>query len=424
MTQIAHPEPALAHDHCQLRRLCGGLALWCIIQLLCLNSPSWAQEPAACHGWPLWEEFKSHHLRSNGRVVDDTPEGERSTSEGQAYALFFSLVAGDQANFARILQWSDQHLAQNQLGRQLMAWLWHPNGTDGLGQVQDPNAATDADLWMAYSLTQAAQLWSAPDWDAQGQRLRQSVLEKAGADLPNLGPVLLPGIWGFDLSQGRWRLNPSYAPPFVMDRLFASASERTYRAASLRLLLEPLEHFGYAPDWVFWDRSTGWQADSGWGSYDAIRVYLWLALGASTVHQQGCARSKPWLDLMARADGGLDHWPAVTRIQAEILAATPLYEAGPGFSATQWALAESCGHRALAENFRRRLMHQMENGQRGYYQRALLLFATGWLEGRFHFDARGELHVTPPQRSFFSRPDSATTGMVRGHAAQDCKRRS
>ena len=66
--------------------------------------------------WPLWNRYAGTFISGDGRVIDRTA-GDRTTSEGQAYALFFSLVANDRALFQRLLAWTEQNLAQGDLAR-------------------------------------------------------------------------------------------------------------------------------------------------------------------------------------------------------------------------------------------------------------------------------------------------------------------
>ena len=88
---------------------------------------------------------------------------QRTVSEGQAYAMMFALVANDRGTFDRVLAWTTNNLARGDLSQHLPAWLWgkHKDESKGYG-VLDPNAATDADVWMAYALLEASRLWSEP----------------------------------------------------------------------------------------------------------------------------------------------------------------------------------------------------------------------------------------------------------------------
>ena len=56
--------------------------------------------------WPLlYQSYARAFLDNQIRVIDrDT--GDRTTSEGQAYAMFFALVANDRARFDGLLRWT------------------------------------------------------------------------------------------------------------------------------------------------------------------------------------------------------------------------------------------------------------------------------------------------------------------------------
>jgi len=165
--------------------------------------------------WPLWNRYAETFISGDGRVIDRTA-GDRTTSEGQAYALFFSLIANDRALFQRLLIWTEQNLAQGDLARNLPAWHWgkRKNGSWG---VIDANSASDADLWLAYDLLEAGRLWSQPRYSALGERLLSNVAARELANVPHFGTVLVPGAAGFNL-EGGLRLNPSYSPPQILRR--------------------------------------------------------------------------------------------------------------------------------------------------------------------------------------------------------------
>src|ERR1039458_9940382 len=73
--------------------------------------------------WRLWDSYSARFIDANGRVFD--PKGDQhSTSEGQAYALFFALADNDLAHFERVLTWTQANLANGDLQTHLPAWLW------------------------------------------------------------------------------------------------------------------------------------------------------------------------------------------------------------------------------------------------------------------------------------------------------------
>lgn len=360
---------------------------------------------ANCASWPLWEEFKEHHLDASGRVRDDPEHDAKTVSEGQAYGLFFALVAGDRAAFERILAWSNAHLAQGELGEHLMSWHWGQS-PDGSWRVLDSNAATDADLWMAFTLLEAARLWAVPEWQALGLRLAARLSHEATTYAPGLGRVLLPGTRGFVHPPQRWMLNPSYYPPPVMQHLaraFANDDWSEIAVTARHTLQDTLLKFKYPPDWVLWDSEQGWQVSPPQeGSYDAIRVYLWIALSSASDRQALCPATQPWLAWIDLHGLTPERWPASDSHNEP---SDHVTEAGTGFDAVALALAHACGQAALAQKLEQRFCQRWAQAPRGYYQRALALFSTGWLEQRFSFDPQAHVVIrqampgTPPSAS-------------------------
>ena len=96
---------------------------------------------ASCRSFPLWEAFQKKYIQQDGRVIDYQVKPGITTSEGQAYALFFALVANDQPQFENLLQWTQLHLAQGNLANHLPAWHWGKKA-DGSWGVIDSNSAS------------------------------------------------------------------------------------------------------------------------------------------------------------------------------------------------------------------------------------------------------------------------------------------
>ena len=172
------------------------LALW--------SAPLAAETPV---NWPLWDSFRRQTIQSDGRVIERRA-ADRTTSEAQAYALFFALVANDRRQFEVLLSWTVNNLARGNLRSQQPAWLW---GFDSASQwrVLDANPAADADFWLAYTLIEAGRLWRVPDYTAVGLSLLRQIQSSQQVALTGFGPSILPGRHGFVLSPSRWRLNPS-----------------------------------------------------------------------------------------------------------------------------------------------------------------------------------------------------------------------
>jgi len=145
--------------------------------------------------WTLWNAYEARFIDPQGRVFD--PQGDQhTTSEGQAYALFFALAGNDRAQFDRVLSWTQMNLARNDLTANLPSWLWGKD-KDGAWKTLDANSASDADLWMAYTLVEAGRLWNAPLYTSLGKGMMARIAATEVADLPGFGLMLLPGATGF-----------------------------------------------------------------------------------------------------------------------------------------------------------------------------------------------------------------------------------
>jgi endoglucanase len=344
-----------------------------------------AEAPSGACSWPAWEQFRQGFLEASGRVVDPGAKG-RTVSEGQAYALFFALVANDRAGFDRILTWTEANLAGGDLTARLPAWHWGRRA-DGSWGVLDANSASDADLWMAYTLAEAGRVWHDRRFTALATLLANRILREETRFLPNLGPTLLPAPQGFHPAADLWRLNPSYVPLQLLRRLAALHPDSPWpkvAASSLRLLLETAPK-GFSPDWSEYHATRGFQPDTSSraeGSYDAIRVYLW----AGMLHR-GDPAAAPLLRAlrpMAAHVAEQGRPPGVVDTRSGMTA-----EAGPvGFSAALLPFLTATG----ASEAARGQLAKVEAGPpaaRAYYDNVLTLFALGWHEGWYRFEPDG-----------------------------------
>ena len=342
---------------------------------------------AACPDWPQWTAFKHNFVSADGRVIDHSSAHQHTVSEGQAYAMFFALVAGDEKTFARLLRWTEDNLAQGDLSAHLPAWQWGRRDDASWGVI-DANPASDADVFIAYVLGEAARLWQQRYYRILSKLIGARILREEVQDVPGLGPTLLPAPVGF-VAANTWRLNPSYSPPMLLRGLARLHPEQAWASllpSTQRVLREPAT-LGFAPDWTLW-RDGAFHADQktrGIGSYDAIRVYLWAGmLDAEDPDRAALLHAlRPMADNTAKLGAPPEKIDTVRGSHENL---------GPsGFSA---ALLPMLGVLELREALNAqlaRLEHSADQDARNYYDQVLRLFGQGWQQGRYRFDAQGQL---------------------------------
>jgi endo-1,4-beta-D-glucanase Y len=358
--------------------------------------------------WQLWQSYSARFIDpESGRVFDPTGD-QRTTSEGQAYALFFALVANDRTTFDRVLDWTQLNLAHGDLAAHLPAWLWGRNKA-GQWKILDGNSASDADTWIAYSLLEAGRLWNVPADTNLGKAMLALIAEKEVVDLPGFGLMLLPGAAGFQHGNA-WILNPSYLPVFLFERFAAVDPSGPWPQIALNIprLLEQSARHGYAMDWAEYVPGDGFYPATNpsnaerttplenqpCGSYDAIRVYLW----AGMLSREDPARKKMLNAIPAMGVYLGGHEAPPERVDQDGIAVP---KNGPvGFSAAVLPylrafpdLSRPAAQQMIRLDVEKDALTGLYGKDKAYYDQSLSLFATGFLDARFRYGPAGELHV-------------------------------
>ena len=341
--------------------------------------------------WPDWERFVKRYMPDDAHVVDVSFD-RKTVSEGQSYAMFFALVANQRSRFDALLNWTSQTLAQGHLGDKLPDWYWGPLPGGGWG-IKDPTSATDADLLIVYDLLEAARLWNAPGYAITARRMMALIARTDVVDSGIAGLVLLPGEAGFNDSDKRFFIDPSYLPGFVMARMADTDPAGPWQRIwdGLVLMLQRYCKMGVAPNLFVVDRQGDLSADTdrpAVGSYDAIRVYLWA--GMSGRNSEDLVRQfAPFAALVSRLGSPPE--------QTDPLTGAALGPFSPtGFSGAVLPFLAAAGDRKTLDRQISRLrwarLRAMLGGQTAYYDDALILFGKGWQEKRYRFDDQGRLH--------------------------------
>ena len=186
--------------HRRRRALIGCLAIATLASVVCRPAPG----PEAEWLDTAWDAYKRTYLHHDGYVVDPGRGEGEVTSEGQGYALLRAAWMGDAPTFARVFEWTEQHLRR---ADGLYSWRWSPVGG---GRVLDANTATDADQEIALALILASSAFDQADWLTRARELLTAIRRHASVETPG----------GWFPSAGNWAVadrivNLSYFLPYA-----------------------------------------------------------------------------------------------------------------------------------------------------------------------------------------------------------------
>lgn len=286
-------------------------ALLALPGLMLAPAAAWARPPTDIQR-AEWIAFRERFVMPEGRILD-TGNQNISHSEGQGWALMSAQRAEDRESFERILAWTNATLRRPT--DELFAWRFRPGVSN---PVDDPNNATDGDLFIAWALLEAGERWGNREHTAQGTAIARDILRLL---VRRAGPyiVLLPGLRGFERSD-HTVINPSYYVFPAIRALAQAVPDPTWlRLAADGVVLTRAGRFGrwgLPPDWLAVRRVDGLLTLPGdWAprfSYDAVRVPLYMAwaglgnepglTGAADFWSDARHRHMPaWADLTTNA---------------------------------------------------------------------------------------------------------------------------
>ncbi|BAZ38759.1 endoglucanase Y [Calothrix sp. NIES-4101] len=242
-----------------------------------------------------WDSYRRRFIQNDGRVID-YEASDRSTSEGQAYAMLRAVLIDDADTFARTLDWSEKNLQRRENGKpldSLWAWKWGKRN-DGTWGAIDNNFASDGDIDAITALILASRRWQRPEYlDLARTKLKDLWNHSTAIGFAG-NRYLLPGpSHAFIPNSSTLYLNPSYLATYAF-RIFATVDpDRDWLSlvdTSYQILEKSaqLSNVGLPSDWVALDIPTGKyqilprtsQIQSLY-SFDAYRVWWRVALDAA-----------------------------------------------------------------------------------------------------------------------------------------------
>ncbi|MBN3874184.1 glycosyl hydrolase family 8 [Nostoc sp. JL33] len=242
-----------------------------------------------------WDSYRQRFIQSDGRVID-YEASDRSTSEGQAYALLRAVLINDPATFALTLHWSENNLQRQAGGKRtdsLWAWKWGQK-EDGNWGIIDTNFASDADIDAITALILGSRRWNRPEYLELAKLKLQDLWNLSTISEPQGKRYLLPGSTeAFVPNASTFYLNPSYFAPYAF-RIFAQVDPQHDWLSLVDSSYQVLENsaklssVGLPSDWVALNTKTGQcqtlPASSTLKSlygFDAYRVWWRLSLDAA-----------------------------------------------------------------------------------------------------------------------------------------------
>ncbi|MEW5858441.1 MAG: glycosyl hydrolase family 8 [Cyanobacteriota bacterium] len=242
-----------------------------------------------------WVAYRQQFIQNDGRVID-REGGDRSTSEGQAYAMLRAFFINDRDTFAKTLNWAENNLQRQTNGKRsdnLWAWKWGRDATGKWG-ILDRNFASDADVDVITSLILASRAWNRPEYLTLARTKLRDLWMLSTITVPSGTRYLLPGPKeAFQPQPSIIKLNPSYLAPYAF-RLFAqvdpahdwlSLVDSSYQVLENSAQLSAVK---LPSDWVILDTETGQfqplpssdPLKTQYG-FDAYRVWWRVALDAA-----------------------------------------------------------------------------------------------------------------------------------------------
>lgn len=234
--------------------------------------------------------FLNRYVTPDGRVVR-LDQGGDTVGEGQAYGMLLAAAIGDSQRFDAIWGWTKNNLRRPD---GLISFLWAD------GHVEDPQAASDADLDASRALLVAACRFHRPALRQEALQLGNAILRVEVASFQG-APVLTAGPWAVNPPV---TIDPSYFSPATFLALGAASGDARWAslAASSRSITSQLMPAPgrLPPDWARLEGDkpvpigspSDPQSPPRFG-FDAVRTLVRMAEDPNPAGRQIAARAWP-----------------------------------------------------------------------------------------------------------------------------------
>jgi endoglucanase len=237
--------------------------------------------------------FLDRYVARDGRV-SRLDQGGDTVGEGQAYGMLMAAAIGDARRFDAIWAWTKNNIRRPD---GLISFLW------AHGRVQDPQAASDADLDASRALLVASCRFHRPALRQEALQLGDAIMRiEVGSASFQGAPVLTAGPWA--ITPPPVTVNPSYFSPASFLALRAASKDPRWSAlaASSRSITSKLMPTSsrLPPDWARLEGDkpvpigspSALQSPARF-SFDAVRTLIRMAEDPDASGRQIAARAWP-----------------------------------------------------------------------------------------------------------------------------------
>jgi endoglucanase len=251
--------------------------------------------------------FLERYVNHDGRVVRHDQGGD-TVGEGQAYGMLMAAAIGDARRFDAIWGWTKNNIRRPD---GLISFLW------AHGRVQDPQAASDADLDASRALLVAGCRFHRPALRQEALQLATAIMRvEVGSASFQGEPVLTAGPWA--ISPPPVTVNPSYFSPASFVALRSATKDPRWGAlaASSRSITSKLMPTSsrLPPDWarLEGDKPVPIGSPSNLQSpprftFDAVRALIRMAEDPDPAGRRIAARAWPVFENLDPAKVPVEH---------------------------------------------------------------------------------------------------------------------
>ena len=224
----------------------------------------------------VWQDFKHKFIQEDGRVID--PHNSSIThTESIGYALYFAYKMDDKVIFKKIYNWSQKNLLKNDFD--LPGWKWGEDTQKKCWCMLDLTSASDANLWIAYSLALMYEKTGYYPYKEDSENLIKAIKKHQIISINN-EIFLLP--WEKNLlNKKNIKLNPSYLLFEIFEYLAKYDKDiiwkKLIKSTSLLLKKARFSSLELNSDWILYNsakNSYTLPPNNKYFGYDAIRIPL------------------------------------------------------------------------------------------------------------------------------------------------------